>query len=274
MLRSRKQIPLLRRPLSSTRRALLQMRVPDSLRGPRLDAAVATLDPFSAKDVLLKACPVFRSPPPFCKAPLRKALSFALELVRDASHTPDSLECERAWKLLLFIPRMLLWRLVGVVRVPKADVLARFQAFFHGEWELLLKRAREEGAAVGHQLVPLPAHQRLRGVQNELSSWLISVNFPLPVRPSLSLWRKGAAPGPSGLTSEMLRLILDDEIASEAFADVAQVAWLLLAFGAAPRVQYALRTVPPLLTEEFAAGHDCAVLSWLAAFLTVTRCRL
>ena len=153
MLRSRRQIPLLRRPLNSTRRALLQMRVPDSLRGPRLDAALATLDPFSAKDVLLKACPVFRSPPPFCKAPLRKALSFALELVRDASHTPDSLGCERAWKLLLFIPRMLLWRPVGVVRVPKADLLARFQAFFHREWELLLKRAREEGAAVGHQSV-------------------------------------------------------------------------------------------------------------------------
>ncbi|CAE7657728.1 unnamed protein product [Symbiodinium pilosum] len=35
----------------------------------------------------------------------------------------------------------------------------------------------------------------------------------------------------------------------------AQVAWLLLSFCAAPRMQYALRTVPPLLTEEFAAGH-------------------
>ena len=35
----------------------------DTLRGPRLQAALATLDPVSAEDVLLQPCHVFRSPP-------------------------------------------------------------------------------------------------------------------------------------------------------------------------------------------------------------------
>ena len=48
----------------------------------------------------------------------------------------------------------------------------------------------------------------------------------------------------------------------------AQVAWLLLSFCAAPRAQYALRTVPPPLIEEFAADHDRAMLSCLAASLS------
>ncbi|CAE7229444.1 iolC [Symbiodinium pilosum] len=39
-------------------------------------------------------------------------------------------------------------------------------------------------------------------------------------------------------------------------------------FCAAPRVQYALRTVPLPLTEEFSAGHDRAVLSCLTAVLS------
>ena len=82
------------------------------------------------------------------EAHVRKASSLALELIRDASHTPGSLRCERAWKLLLFI-RILPWRPAGVIRVPKADLLARFQSFFRGAWELLLNRAREEASAAG-----------------------------------------------------------------------------------------------------------------------------
>ena len=46
-----------------------------------------------------------------------------------------------------------------------------------------------------------------------------------------------------------------------------QVAWLLLSFCAAPRAQYALRTLPPADTRAYAAGHDAAVFSCLDALL-------
>ena len=46
-----------------------------------------------------------------------------------------------------------------------------------------------------------------------------------------------------------------------------QVAWLLLFFCAAPRAQYALRTLPPADTRAYAAGHDAAILSCLDSLL-------
>ena len=46
-----------------------------------------------------------------------------------------------------------------------------------------------------------------------------------------------------------------------------QVAWLLLCFCAAPRAQYALRTLPPADTRAYAAGHDAFILSCLGSLL-------
>ena len=45
-----------------------------------------------------------------------------------------------------------------------------------------------------------------------------------------------------------------------------QSAWMLL-LCAAPRCNYLLRTVPPSLTEEFAASHDAAISRCLAVLL-------
>ena len=46
-----------------------------------------------------------------------------------------------------------------------------------------------------------------------------------------------------------------------------QVAWLFLCFCAAPRAQYALRTLPPADTRAYAAGHDAAILCCLGSLL-------
>ena len=126
----------------------------DHLHGPRLQAALASLDPFDAEDVLLQPCSLFRNPLPFCKPQLRRALQLSLKLIRDASSAdapdaPESLAACRAWKLFLFLPRLLLFRPAGAVRVPKPELLARFSAFSRGEWSTLLHKALAEAAAVG-----------------------------------------------------------------------------------------------------------------------------
>ncbi|CAE7941576.1 unnamed protein product, partial [Symbiodinium sp. KB8] len=46
-----------------------------------------------------------------------------------------------------------------------------------------------------------------------------------------------------------------------------QSAWMLLLLCAAPRCNYLLRTVPPSLTEDFAASHDAAISRCLAVLL-------
>ena len=46
-----------------------------------------------------------------------------------------------------------------------------------------------------------------------------------------------------------------------------QSAWLLLLYCASPRAQYAIRMLPPSSTARFAAAHDRAISSCLAALL-------
>ena len=127
----------------------------DTLQGPRLQAALASLDSFSAEDVLLQPCAVFRSPPAFCKAQLRRAITVALQLARDASganpssQTRASPALARAWKVWLFLPRMLLFRPAQSPKVPKQQLLARFTTFFQGDWGSLSRAALDEAGAVG-----------------------------------------------------------------------------------------------------------------------------
>jgi len=248
----------------------------DQLHGPRLQAALASLDPFDAEDVLLQPCSLFRSPPPFCKPQLRRALKLSLKLVRDAStadapDAPQSLAATRAWKLFLFLPRLLLFRPAGALRVPKPELLARFSAFERGEWSALLHQALAEAAAVGlspagstdtvdrraQRATRLARLGELSAARQALTSeplapanaeTLTALTDPLrrPQQPygempetvtsfvpevpvaldraallsNLRRARKAAAPGPSGYTAEIIRLVLDDEETATLLCDV------------------------------------------------------
>ncbi|OLP80024.1 hypothetical protein AK812_SmicGene39617 [Symbiodinium microadriaticum] len=115
----------------------------------------ATAQSIAPRDVLLQPCAVFRSPPAFCKAQLRRAITVALQLARDASganpssQTRASPALARAWKVWLFLPRMLLFRPAQSPKVPKQQLLARFTTFFQGDWGSLSRAALDEAGAVG-----------------------------------------------------------------------------------------------------------------------------
>ena len=254
----------------------------DTLHGPRLRAALASLDPFSVNDALLQPCNVFRTPPAFCKPQLRRALRFGLRFIRDATG-PDpsapsfgSENAARAWKLWLFLPRMLLFRPAGTDRVPKPVILARFTAFFRGDWEPLLSaaiagtsaparpttnttdtddlpRRLERATRLAHLGELSAARQALTSepLAPPTEATLQQLTDPSrrpaePYRPlpqdildaapavplaldrtallaNLPRARRGAAPGPSGYTAEILRLVLDEEDASQLFFEVASL---------------------------------------------------
>ena len=81
-------------PTPAPTAAAATCRVSDTLHGSHLQAALASLDPFSAEDVLGQPCNVFRNPPSLCKAKFRRALAVAFQLVRDASGSvPSSPGC-------------------------------------------------------------------------------------------------------------------------------------------------------------------------------------
>ena len=204
------------------------------------------------------------------KGVLRQCLRLAFDLVACACDSSPAADWSRAWKLLLFAPRMLLHRPRGGIRLDKAVVLARFQAFLRGEWAPLLDealsqplpqspnfsepdaeaRARRathlahlgELSAARQALLADPLAPPTQGTFEALSNAERRPPEPYtPVDPDLAAWdppvpvvlnrvallanlrraRKGAAPGPSGLTAEMLRVVLDDADASQSFSDVA-----------------------------------------------------
>ena len=110
------------------------------LQGRRLQEALASLDRLHASDFLEQRCSTFRTPPPFLPGPLRRALHFTLALIDSAPHN-NRLDHERAWKLWLFLPRMLLHRPANTARVPKPHLLERFAKSFEGTWQDLLLAA-------------------------------------------------------------------------------------------------------------------------------------
>ena len=239
------------------------------LQGARLRAAFAAIDALDAETVLSHPCSSVRSPPHFLKGTLRKACH-------------GGVGSERAWKLWLLLPRLLLFRPAGGAPVPKQDFLARFDAFFRGEWQLLVNVSGsfpDENQTGPAEAPPrshsprVPADDATRRAERavrlarlgELSSARQALlSEPLapgdaatlqqltdprsrpdqayqPIAPDLLAWnpdspaellpdqffanlrrsRKGAAPGPSGLTGEILRLVLDDDESSHVLWRVA-----------------------------------------------------
>ena len=123
-----------------TRAHACWMRTCAAMRGPRFRDALIALDRYDASDVLSQPSALFRVPPTFIRGQMRQALQCALASI-DACSDPSSLDAERAWKLWLFLPRMLLHRPGGASRIPKPALRARFQQFFQGDWPALLDEA-------------------------------------------------------------------------------------------------------------------------------------
>ena len=239
------------------------------IHGRRLREALARLDPLPATAFLSEPCIMFRKPPPFLRGPLRRALHFALDQINSAS--ADDMR-ERAWKLWLFLPRLLLHRPAGTQRVPKPELLNRFTQFFTGRWDTLIEHSsakqrqarrtnqhptnpnedaraqraihlarlgelsRARQALLAEPLAPgdEATHQRLtdptarpqqayQAIDTDLLQWIPATPTAIPAQlflTNLARAKKGAAPGPSGLTAEIAKLLLDDAAASHSFQQV------------------------------------------------------
>ena len=275
------------------------------LQGARLRAAFAAIDALDAETVLSHPCRSVRSPPRFLKGTLRKALRFALGLFHNADGH-GGVGSERAWKLWLFLPRLLLFRPAGGAPVPKQDFLACFDAFFRGEWQQLVNVSGsfpDENQTGPAEAPPrshsprVPADDATRRAERavrlarigELSSARQALlSEPLapgdaatlqqltdprsrpdqayqPIAPDLLAWNPDSpaellpdqffanlrpAPGPSGLTGEILRLVLED-------ADVPTAVGGWLGIGRLVAVQKPSGGVRGLVVGDF--------LRWLAS---------
>ena len=104
-------------------------------RGPSLDAVDLVAE-------FQRPIPTLQDVPVFMRAGVRRALTFSLRALRDAYAEEDGARVERAWKLFLLTPRMLLARPESQGAVGRQELLERLLAFERGDWVELLTGAQ------------------------------------------------------------------------------------------------------------------------------------
>ena len=181
---------------------------------------------------------VMKSVPRFLRCPFRNAMKLVLEEVLASD---QEVQQERGWKVLMMLPRMLLHRPPGGGHISRNKLTSRFEAFSRGEWFNLIEasiacdeRAAQsrrrglrsgdnmEGAdlAPGNQTTLDALRDEIRRPANprepmpaELTNFVPPRAFELDeskFNRNLPSSRRGAAAGPSGMTMEHLRPLLDD----------------------------------------------------------------
>ena len=89
-----------------------------------------------------------KSRPKFLRGAYRAAMRIVLKVISAAATLSDEVRQTRGWKLLLLLPRMLLFRPQGRV-IPRQRLFDRFTPFNQGVWIQLLVEERECCEAVG-----------------------------------------------------------------------------------------------------------------------------
>ncbi len=104
--------------------------------------AWATLDDITLTEEWKHSCATVQEVPQFVARQVQEAFYIATSRIR-VMHTQDKqLELERAWKLFLLLPRMLLSRTKMKGEEGKAEFFSRVRAFHRGEWVKLVQQAR------------------------------------------------------------------------------------------------------------------------------------
>ena len=239
----------------------------------------ASLDECDFRTVFQRRAVVMRTVPPILRGPFWNALRIAMDEAIGGTEVFDELRQERAWKLFLLLPRMLLQRRGRGGLVPRSKIEERLRLFAEVRWADLVnesiqsallgsdaarrKRRRQEDddvvrrAARAEKLVSMgelsAAGQALEGASvapgtlrtlQELTNPEKRPAWPRsPIPPDIDGYepeeqlnlssealfknirkaRRGAAGGPSGMTVEHLRPLLECDRALDSLHKFARI---------------------------------------------------
>ena len=118
--------------------------VDDIVVGGAVREPIRGLDALDISAIFSRRASVMRSPPPkFLSGTFRSAMRVALhEIVTRAERHDESVQC-RGWKLFMLLRRLLLFRPPRGGNISKQQLLERFSAFSHGEWDQLLMQSED-----------------------------------------------------------------------------------------------------------------------------------
>ena len=271
--------------------------VPVPFETPQREAIVrgfASLDMFELTNIFRCRAAVMRSVPCILRGAFRSVLRIAMEEAVAGQEVFDEVRQDRAWKLFLLLPRMLLHRPARGGLVPKAKLIERFAKFGRGEWADLVeesirsaeagsqaairKRRRQEDDDLARRVARAERLARLgelSSARQALESAAVApgslrtlheltnperrpavprslldpelddfepgeqINLdPELLTKTLRTARRGAAAGPSGMTAEHLRPLLEGDREMAVFHQFAHI----MARGEVPdRIEGAVR---------------------------------
>ena len=111
-------------------------------------AALQSLDDLNLVEVFSRRPSGMRTVPKFMRGGFRNALRVAIQ----EALSVDERRSERGWKLLLMLPRMLLFKPPRKGTVAKEKLMARLEMFRAGRWEQLLADSRQCAEQAGQVL--------------------------------------------------------------------------------------------------------------------------
>ena len=128
-------------------------------------AAWASLDSITLKDEYKHACATVREVPEFFSRQLQEAFYIATSRIRTMHSQKKEIELERAWKLFLLLPRMLLTRTRMKGEDGKNEFFSRIRAFHRGDWLTLVQQARLPKRKKKAQRAGLDVDAKLRAAE-------------------------------------------------------------------------------------------------------------
>ena len=111
---------------------------------------MASLDMVDMREVFRRRAVVMRTVPVFLKGAFKAAFRVALEERLLGEAGGDFIKVQRAWKLFMLLPRMILFRPPRGGKVTRKQLEERCQAVARGGWMHLVRRsmqAAEQGSA-------------------------------------------------------------------------------------------------------------------------------
>ena len=254
------------------------------LRAPM--RSFASLDAVNLSELFESRPQLMRSVPHVLQGGFRSAMRVAFQEILAGVEANSEARTVRGWKLLLVLPRMVLYRPPRGGTVPRKKLEGRLKQFQEGDWLSLLsqssassqqgqvgavrrrRRNSDEEAARAARALSLvqlgeisAGRQALEGAslapgnlatlgvltdpnrrppvpRQELSQEIRRSEplnpfelDPLELLTCLRKARRGAAPGPSGMTSDHLFPVLESDVESDLFVQVSS----LLAVGNVPK---------------------------------------
>ena len=116
--------------------------------GRRIPEGFASLDSVDLANVLRRRGHVMRSVPVVIKGAYTATMRICMEEVLKSKRVHDVDSDQRAWKLFLLLPRMLLFRPTTGGNVSKGHLMERLDLFTNGQWNQLIARSNQISQAV------------------------------------------------------------------------------------------------------------------------------